>query len=314
MAQYSNAMQAEQFSAYLVDHLDWVLEDDLPKHEKLFKAWLPSMSGGQWREEGIVLTGFGAMPAKNVGGAITSDQFITSDQKTFNTQTWGLGCVIEYELVRHDQYNIWGGDLSRELAKSAIDRCNILAYAILNNAFSTSDARFTIYNGEVLITNSHALLGGGTLSNEVASNPALSYQALQTARTMFMTQQNERGIYVRLKPECLIVEPTNEFYARTLMRSALKPGTANNDVNTFKESGYRVHGNSPYLTSTTAWFLCASKAVLKQRSCRFRELDKPASRSDFDASTWNTVYTVYMANRVETLHYQGMVGSDGTGS
>jgi hypothetical protein len=305
-------MQAEEFSAYLVTHLDWVFEDDLPKHDKLFKSILPMVSGGEWKEEGIVLSGFGAMPAKNVGGAITVDKFYTSSQKTFTTQTWGLGCVLEYELVRHDQYNIWGGDLSRELAKSAVDRCNILAYGMFNNAFSTSDSRYTIYNAEALCSTSHTLLSGGTLSNQVASNPALSYTALQTGRTMFLKMKNERGIYVRLMPECLVVDPSIEWYAQTLMQSSLRPGTANNDKNVLPK--YKVHGESPYLTSTTAWFLLAAKSVLKRRSCRFRELDKPGTRSDFDASTWNTVYTCYTANRFETLHYQGVVGSDGTGS
>lgn len=312
MPQFSNAMQAEEFSSLLVTHLDWVFEDNLPKHDKVFKAWLPAVSGGEWRHEGVVTTGFGAMPAKNVGGEIGIDKFFISSEKTFNTQTWGLGCVIEYEAIRHDQYNILSGDLARELSKSAVDRCNILAYAILNNAFVTTDSRFTIYNGEAICSTSHALLGGGTLSNRVASNPALTYTSLQTGRTMFMTMQNERGIYVNLKPECLIVEPTNEYYAQTLMQSALRPGTANNDKNVLPK--YRVHGDSPYLSSTTAWFLCAAKSILKQRSCRFRELDKPGTRSDFEARTWNTVFTAYTSNRVEVLHYQGIVGSDGTGS
>lgn len=314
MPQFSNAMQAEEFSDFLVDHLDWVFEDDLPRHDKLFDAWLPMASGGQWKEEGIVITSFGAMPPKNVGGAFTVDQFYKSSQKTFTTQTWGLATLIEYELVRHDQYDIFGSvtALGRELAKSAVDRCNILAYAILNNFFSTSDSRFTVYNGEALGDTTHALLGGGTTSNRSSTNAALSYTSLQAGRTQFMKQQNERGIYVRLAPECLTVDPSNEFYAQTLIQSSLRPGTANNDKNVMPK--YKVHGDSPYLTSLTAWFLTAAKSNLKRRSMRFRQIDEPKRRSDFDASTWNTVVTCYQANRVEVLHYQGTYGSDGTGS
>lgn len=311
MPQFSNVMQAEEFSDFLVSHLDWVFEDDLPNHQKLFSAWLPMVSGGEWREEGIVIAGLGAMPAKPVGGAMVVDKFISSDQKTFSTQTWGIATVLEYELGRHDQYSIFDG-FAAEMAKSAVDRCNILAYSILNNFFSTGDSRFTIYNAEALGSTAHVLLGGGTTSNRAASDAALSYTALQAGRTRFMLQQNERGRYVNLTPECLTVHPSNEFYAQTLVQSTLVPGTANNDKNVLPK--YRIHGDSPYLTSETAWFLTASKSQLKRSSMRFRELDKPQTRSDFDASTWNTVYGCYQANRVEVLHYQGTYGSEGDGS
>lgn len=312
MPQFSNVMQAEEFSDYLVSHLDWVYEDDLPNHPKLYNAWLPSTSGGEWREEGIVIAGLGAMPEKPVGGDFYVDKMISSDQKTFETQTWGIAVVLEYELTRHDQYAVFDG-FAREMAKSAVDRCNILAYSILNNFFSTSDSRFTIYSAEALGSTTHALLGGGTTSNRAANDAALSYTSLQAGRTRFMLQQNERGRYVNLVPDCLTVHPSNEFYAQTLMKSALRPGTSNNDVNTLKGT-YKVHGDSPYLTSETAWFLTATKANLRNRSMRFREIDKPMNRSDFDASTWNTVYNCYQANRVEVLHYQGTYGSEGDGS
>src|SRR5688572_6224940 len=195
------------------------------------------------------------MPSKGLGEAITTDKPYISSKKEFTIKPYALGFVAEYELIRWDKYAIFG-DMTRELTKSAVDRCNILAASIFNNGFSTADPVYTVYNSEALFSTSHALLGGGTISNRSSSDAALSYLALQTARTAFATLKNERGLFVGSKPQNLLVHPTKRWQADTLIQSEKVPGTANNDKNVLPS--FSINDN-PYLTSNDAWFLLAPK-------------------------------------------------------
>lgn len=311
MPVFANATQAEEFSDFLKSGLDDIFRDSLPRHDKLYRSWLSETSADEWKEDAIVVTGLGAMPTKPVGGNFVVDKPYKSSTKVYTMDTWGLAYVAEYELQRWDLYAVFN-KMEGELAKSAIDRCNIQATAILNNAFSTTNSVYTTYAGEALAATDHALLGGGTTSNRSQSDAALSYSALQEARTAFMTMKNERGLYVRLVPKALICHPANEWWAQTLMKSSGRPETADNDTNVIKGE-FQVIGNNPYLTSEDAWYIVSSKDTLA-KAMRFRIGDKPSTRHDFDHSTWNTVRSCYQSNRVEVVHYQGFWASQGDGA
>jgi hypothetical protein len=309
--QFANAAQAEEFSDFLKSGLDDVFEDDLPTHDKLYRPWLQETSADEYKEDAIVVTGLGTMPEKLVGQSITVDKPYKSSTKVYTLRTWAIGYVAEYELTRWDLYGIFN-EMESEMARSAVDRCNIQATAILNNAFSTANAVYTTYSGEALGSATHALLGGGTTTNRSATDAALSYAALQEARSDFMTMKNERGIYIRLRPKNLVVHPDNEWWAQTLMKSSLRPETADNDANVIK-GDWKVVGDNPYLTAADAWFMTCGKKQLA-RSMRFRIGDKPKTRHDFDHSTWNSVRSCYQSNRVEVIHYQGLWTSQGDGA
>ena len=311
MPQFSNAAQAEEFSAYLKTGLDDIFEDTLPTHDKLYRGWLAESAADEYKEDAIVITGLGTMPTKNVGGDITVDKPYTSSEKVYTLSTYALGYVAEYELVRWDRYSIFD-EMESELTKSAVDRCNIQATAIVNNSFSTTDSVYTTYASEAICSTSHALLGGGTTSNRSDTDAALSFAGLQEARTDFMIMQNERGLYVRLKPKKLIVHPSNEWWAQTLMQSQLRPQTADNDKNVIS-GAFSVEGDNPYLTTANAWFITCDKGRLA-KAMRFRIGDKPMSRHDFDHSTYNSVRSCYQSNRAEVIHYQGFWGSQGDGA
>ncbi len=310
MPQFSNAAQAEEYSDFLKSGLDDIFEDQLPTHEKLYRGWLMETDAEEWKEDAIVITGLGAMPEKPVGGAFIPDKPFKSTTKVYSTRTWGIAYIAEYELIRWDLYDIFDM-MEDEMARSAVDRCNIQATSILNNAFSTADAVYTTYAAESIADATHALLGGGTTTNRSSTNAALSYSGLQEARSDFMTLQNERGIFVRLKPKNLIVHPDNEWWAQTLVKSSGRPETADNDTNVLPS--WAVIGDNPYLTSANAWFLTADKKTLG-KALRFRIGDRPQTRHDFDHSTWNSVRSCYQSNRVEVVHYQGLWGSDGSGT
>lgn len=304
--QFANVAQASEFSDLLEVGLSDVYEDSLPTHPKLYAKWLAVKKAKEFVEDELVVTGFGPMPAKDIGGVILTDKPYISSPKDFTLQPFALGFVAEYELIRWDKYDVFG-DMTRELARSAVDRCNILAHSPFNFGFSTADPTYTVYNGEPLFSNAHVLLGGGTTKNRPDSDVALSYLALQQARVDLSLLKNERGLFVRTTPKNLLVHPAKEWIAETLIHSTKRPGTADNDKNTLPSFSINA---TPYLLSEEAFFLLAEKGQLR---VRFRVGDEPMFRKDFDLSTWNSVFSSYQSIGIAVLHYQGTWGSTGGG-
>lgn len=296
-----------EFNAYVEIGLSRVFHDTLPQHPKLYTAWLKEAQAKAFTEQEIVHSHLGPMANKDVGGTFVIDKPYTSSPKSFTLETFGLGWQMEYEIGRWDQYDVMSR-MTKALTASGRYTQNVSAYAILNNAFSTSDSRYTIYNGEAICDNSHETLRGtSTWSNAPASNTALSYLGVQDAITAYYVLTNEDGMYVILEPKLLICHPSRKWIADTLLKSQYRPDNANMNLNTLSGEGYNVHC-SPFLTSTTAWFFNAPKDKLE---IKFVNGDDLMFRRDSQFSTMNQVYSVYASWRVGVLQAYGVYGTAG---
>mgnify|MGYP001603303243 CR=1 FL=1 len=295
----------QEFSTLLFLGLSKVFKDDLPTHPELFRPWLRVESAKEFTEDGIVTTGFGPMPEKQIGGAFSVDKPKMGTAKEWTLKSYGLGFVAEYELIRWEKYGVFKG-ITKKLSRSGVDRKNVLAHAILNNSFVSTDAAYTVHNGEALIATSHALLRGGTTSNRPATATALSYVGLQEALTSFATAVNEDGLFIAIQAAQLVCHPAKEWEAQTLLGSEYRPDNANMNKNTL--SGKLSIVSSPYLTSQTAWWVLASK---ESREMSFDQGDDLEFRKDFDQSTWNNLFSMYMSARVAVLHWYGTYGTPG---
>jgi hypothetical protein len=68
---------------------------------------------------------------------------------------------------------------------------------------------------------------------------------------------DNNGKRIRLTPKQIVTGPSNVFQAEVLLKSALRAGTANNDINPVKSMGMLDKGqaNLSRITSTTAWWV-----------------------------------------------------------
>ena len=68
---------------------------------------------------------------------------------------------------------------------------------------------------------------------------------------------DNNGKKIRLQPLKLVVAPGNVFQAEVLLKSVLRAGTANNDINPIKSIGLLPEGASVIsrLTSATNWWV-----------------------------------------------------------
>jgi hypothetical protein len=81
-------------------------------------------------------------------------------------------------------------------------------------------------------------------------------------------------------PKAIVCSPSNFFQAEVILKSALRTGTANNDINPINSTGTLKDGqyNMSRLTSNTAWWVVTdaregAKVVVRRKMKRSMEGD-----------------------------------------
>lgn len=139
----------------------------------------------------------------------------------------------------------------------AFDRTNEAFAADVFNSATTYNAAIG-GDGQALLSTAHPV-DGGTFSNLASPAASLNETSLLNAQVAinanFRDNANQR---MNAKPRRLVIPPQLEPTAIRLLKTELRPGTANNDVNAILSTqggvpdGYLVWN---YLTSQFAWFL-----------------------------------------------------------
>ncbi|MFH0899306.1 MAG: hypothetical protein V2A73_01625 [Pseudomonadota bacterium] len=241
-----------QFPLLLEPKLRNISNDGWKTWALLYTSFVNIGSSKKAQETDYQMTGLGSASAINEDGDVAYDTPISGSTKVYTHATNGLGYKITPEMVRHEQYGQMT-KMEKSLTRALIDKQEVDATSVLNNAFSTSYTGFTA--AESLCSTSHARLDGGTAnSNRPATDINLGVTALQNAIIQFRLWKDDRGRPIRETPRKLIIHPNDIMTARELLGTTLKPGTANNDINAIREDGLSFM-DTPYITSTNDWFL-----------------------------------------------------------
>jgi hypothetical protein len=125
--------------------------------------------------------------------------------------------------------------------------------AVLNGAFTTSIGG----DGQPLCSTAHPTLGGPNGSNRLAVDADLSETSLEQALIDIAAFTDERGLKIAMQGLKLIIPKELMFTADRIMKSTLRVGTADNDINAIKNMGMVPQGYTVnhFLTDVDAWFL-----------------------------------------------------------
>ena len=204
-------------------------------------------------EEEVMLSGFGAAPTKSEGGTVNFDTANEAFTARFTHETIALAFSITEEAIEDNLYDRLGARYTRALARSMAHTKQVKASAILNNAFT--GAASAGGDGKALCATDHPLTSGGTLDNVAAAD--LNETSLEDALISISGFTDERGLKIALRGMKLIIPSQLQFIADRLLQSALRPGTADNDVNAVKNMGMLPDGYvvNHFLTDTDAFFI-----------------------------------------------------------
>ena len=204
-------------------------------------------------EEEVMLSGFDSAPVKTEGAGVAYDQAQEVYTARYTHETIALAFSLTEEAVEDNLYASLSARYTKALARSMANTKQIKAAAILNGAFTTSVGG----DGKPLCADDHPTLSGPVLKNELATPADLSETSLEQALIDISAFTDERGLLISVQGIKLIIPKELQFTADRIMKSTLRVGTADNDINSLKNmgmipQGYRVNN---YLTDPEAFFI-----------------------------------------------------------
>ena len=205
-------------------------------------------------EEEVMLSGFGSAATKAEGASVTFDDAKEAFTARYTHQTIALAFAITEEAIEDNLYDRLGNRYARALARSMANTKQVKGAEILNNAFSTSQLGG---DGVVLCSTAHPTVSGTSLSNTFTTQADLSETSLESALINIAAFIDERGLKISIQGTKLILPKELQFTAERILKSPLRVGTADNDINAIANmnmipEGYRVNH---YLNDTNAWFI-----------------------------------------------------------
>ena len=200
-----------------------------------------------------VLFGFGAAPELPDGTAVTYQSGGVLFIKRYQYKVYGLAFALTKVLVEDGDHIRIGQTYSKHLGQSMIETKETLSANVLNRAFNGAYAGG---DGKSLVATDHPIING-TFSNQLSTAAALSQTSLEQILIQVRNAVDNNGKRIRLNPVKVVVSPSNVFQAEVLLKSVLRTGTGNNDINPVKSMGLLSGGqaNLSRLTSTTAWWV-----------------------------------------------------------
>jgi hypothetical protein len=200
-----------------------------------------------------VLYGFGAAPELPDGTPVTYQAGGVLFLQRYVYKVYGLAFALTKVLVEDGDHIRIGQTYAKHLAQSLIETKETLCANVLNRSFT---AGYNGGDGVPLVATNHPL-AQGTFSNQLNTPAALSQTSLEQLLIQIRNAVDNNGKRIRLNPEKLVVSPSNVFQAEVLLKSVLRTGTADNDINPVKSMGLLAGGqaNLSRLTSTTAWWI-----------------------------------------------------------
>ena len=200
-----------------------------------------------------VLYGFGAAPELPDGMPVTYQSGGVLFLQRYVYKVYGLAFALTKVLVEDGDHIRIGQTYAKHLAQSLIETKETLAANILNRAFTSG---YTGGDGKTLVATDHPIVNG-TFSNQLTTAAALSQTSLEQILIQIRNAVDNNGKRIRLNPLKIVSGPSNVFQAEVLLKSALRAGTADNDINPVKSMGLLSEGqaNLSRITSTTAWWV-----------------------------------------------------------
>jgi len=204
-------------------------------------------------EEEVMESGFGEAPVKTEGAGVAYDQAQEVYTSRYTHETIALAFSLTEEAVEDNLYDRLSARYTKALARSMAQTKQIKAASVLNGAFTTSIGG----DGKPLCATDHPTLSGPDLRNELAVAADLSETSLEQALIDIAAFTDERGLKIAVQGLKLIIPKELMFTADRILKSTLRVGTADNDINAVRNMGMVPQGYAVnhFLTDPDAWFI-----------------------------------------------------------
>ncbi len=195
-------------------------------------------------------TGFGLAKTKSEGDTIEYDSDQEGTMSTFTHAVYALGYMVTEEELEDNLYADVSRKRSRALSFSMRTTQEIIHANILNRA---SNGSYLGGDGVALASAAHPTISGN--QSNLLTGADLSEASIEDGLKTIAAARNARGLQIAIRGEKLIVSLYDMFNAERILKSQLRVGTANNDINAMKNMGLLPKGVAVnhYLSDVNAW-------------------------------------------------------------
>ena len=299
------ALNRALFTKQLNLGLNTVFGMEYDRYPEQWRALYSTEQSMKAFEEDVQMIGFGAAPTKAEGAMINYDSGREGFVSRYVHETVALAFAITEEAEEDGLYGSLGAKYARALARSMQQTKEIKGANVFNNATGTSVGG----DGVSLLNALHPLGGGGTASNILGTPADLSETSLETILVQISTAVDDRSIPVALSGRKLAVPPQLVFIAERILKSNLRPGTADNDINAMRNMGMIPEGvvvNQRFTDPDQYFILTDCPDGMKHF---LRSPIKKAVEGDFE--TGNLRYKVRERYSFGFTDWRGVYGSEG---
>ena len=221
------------------------------EHEEIFSI----ETSDRAFEEEVMLTGFGQAPVKTEGAGVQYDTALESFTARYTHETIAMAFALTEEAVEDNLYDRLSGRYTKAMARSMSFTKQVKAASVLNNGFTGGN--YAGGDGVALFATDHPTALSANYAHTPAVPADLNVTSLEQALIDIAAFIDERGLKVALTGRKMIVPKELQFTAERLMKSTLRTGTADNDINAVKSMGMLPEGYAVnhYLTDVNAWFI-----------------------------------------------------------
>lgn len=252
--------------------------------------------------EEVVMHGFGAAPEMGEGAPVTYQSGGVLYVSRYLYKNYGLAFALTKNLIEDGEHIKVGKMFSRHLAQSVIETKETVTANVLNRSLNSS---YKGGDGVELVSSAHPLANGGTASNLLNTSAALSQTSLEQMLIQIRNAVDSNGKRIKLEGKKLVVPTSLMFTAEVILKSTLRTGTANNDVNALNSMSMLPGGTAVIsrLTSSTAWWVQTDaseglKVLMRRKMDRSMEGDfetdsvkyKATERYATGWTDWRTVF------------------------
>lgn len=257
-------------------------------------------------ETAVQVTGFPLAPIKPETQGIAYASEIQGGITNFVHIPYALGYIVSHEEIKDNLYEEVATRRARANAFSMRQTVENAAAFLYNNGFSST--YFTTWDGQPLLSASHANASGGTFSNMLSPGADLSESALEDLMIQIMGAQGDTGLLINLMAESLHVHRSEWFNANRILKSVLQSGTSNNDINVLKATNALPKGikMNHYFTVPGAWFVRTNSP----EGMTFFWRERPDFAQDNDFDTKNAKAASYMRFSMGCPDPRGIFGSN----
>lgn len=302
MATVNRAKVAKLLQEGLYTHFEVGATKRKPEYTKIFTTHKSKKAYEEDQE--IFYTGAAAV--KGEGAPIGFDSIGQGFTHRYTMTTFGLGLSVTKEVLDDNLYLDLAKKAPMALEKSMNYTKELKGADVLNNAF---DSSFTGGDGVSLCNVSHPLMGGGTYSNRLVTPADLSETSLENLLIGIDGLTDAKGIPAQVKGTKLVIPRQLRYQACRILKSTLRTGTADNDINALLEEGVLPGGAiiNHFLDDEDAWFICTDA----NEGLKHFQRQAMEKHFEYDGKTCSSYFVVNERYDFGWSNAQGIAGSAG---